>query len=104
MHPAISYELATARIADLRHQAQRDALARAVTGLSWSAPRSHRNQIPVSLRGWPGHRRRACQTRGHPAASSRGAAAAYSGSAARIWQTTTPPPPSSAARPSQGCP
>lgn len=30
MHPAISYELATARIADLRHQAQRDALARAV--------------------------------------------------------------------------
>ena len=31
MHPTISYELATARIADLRHQAQRDALA----------PRSH---------------------------------------------------------------
>jgi hypothetical protein len=104
MHPAISYELTKARIADLRHQAQRDALARAVTRLSWSAPRSHRNQIPVGLRGWPGHRRRACQTRGHPAASSRGAAAAYSGSSARIWQTTTPAPPSSAARPSQGCP
>lgn len=103
MHPAISYKLAKARIADLRHQAQRDPLARAVTRLSWSAPRSHRNQIPVSLRGWPGHRRRACQTRGHPAASSRGAAAAYRGSSARIWQTTTPAPPSSAARPSQGC-
>ena len=52
MHPAISYELATARIADLRHQAQRDAPARAVTGLSWIAPRSHRNQIPVNVRGW----------------------------------------------------
>ena len=26
MHPAISYELAKARIADLRHQAQRDAV------------------------------------------------------------------------------
>jgi len=103
MHPAISYELAKARIADLRHQAQRDALARAATRLSWSAPRSHRNQIPVSLRSRPGRRRRACQTRGNPAASSRGAAAAYSGSAAKIWQTTTPPP-SSAARPSQGCP
>ena len=102
MHPAISYELATARIADLRHQAQRDALARAVTGLSWSAPRSHRNQIPVSLRGWPSRRHRACETRGHPAASSRGAAAAYSGSSAREWQTTTPAPPSSAARQSQG--
>ena len=29
MHPAISYELATARIADLRRQAQHDALAAA---------------------------------------------------------------------------
>ena len=45
MHPAISYDLAKARIADLRHQAQSDALARAVTRLSRSAPRSHRNQI-----------------------------------------------------------
>ena len=52
MHPAISYELAKARIADLRHQAQRDAPARAVTRLSWIAPRSHRNQIPVNVRGW----------------------------------------------------
>ena len=47
MHPAISYELAEARIANLRHQAQRDALARAAvisrqasSGLG-SAPRSH---------------------------------------------------------------
>ena len=29
MHPAISYELAKARIVDLRYQAQRDAPARA---------------------------------------------------------------------------
>ena len=29
MHPAISYELTKARIADLRHQAQRDAPPRA---------------------------------------------------------------------------
>ena len=52
MHPAISYELTKARIADLRHQAQRDAPARAVTRLSWIAPRSHRNQIRVNVRGW----------------------------------------------------
>jgi hypothetical protein len=103
MHPAISYELATARIADLRHQVQRDALARAVTHLSWSAPQSRR-KIPERLRGWPGHRRRASQTRGHPAASSRAAAAAYSGSSAMEWQTKTLAPPSSADRPSQACP
>jgi hypothetical protein len=40
MHPAISYELATARIADLRRQAQRDALT-LFTGVSiallWTA-------------------------------------------------------------------
>jgi hypothetical protein len=30
MHPTISYHLAQARIADLRHHAQRDTLARAV--------------------------------------------------------------------------
>ena len=46
MHPVITYELAKARIADLRHQAQRGALARVVTRLPWSAPQSHRNQIP----------------------------------------------------------
>jgi hypothetical protein len=32
MHPAISYRLTQARTADLRHQAQRDALARAARG------------------------------------------------------------------------
>jgi hypothetical protein len=42
MHPTISCELAKVRIADLRHQAQRNALARDVTRLSRSAaPRSH---------------------------------------------------------------
>jgi hypothetical protein len=30
MHPHLSQRVATARIADLRHQAQRDALARAI--------------------------------------------------------------------------
>ena len=38
MHPTISYYLATARAADLRHQAQRDAQARA-------ARRQQRNQV-----------------------------------------------------------
>ena len=38
MHPAISCELATAQIADLRRQAQRDALARATTRAPSSAP------------------------------------------------------------------
>ena len=33
MHHAISYRLAQARIADLRHHAQRDALARVARGL-----------------------------------------------------------------------
>jgi hypothetical protein len=33
MHPAISYHLAQALIADLRHQAQRDTLARAARRL-----------------------------------------------------------------------
>jgi hypothetical protein len=85
MHPIISYELAKARITDLRHQAQRDALARAITHLSWNAPRSRRNKIPVSFRGWPSHRRRACQTRGHPATSSRAAAAASGHRPGQQW-------------------
>jgi hypothetical protein len=29
MHPQLSYQLATARVADLRHQAEHEALARA---------------------------------------------------------------------------
>ena len=50
MHPAISYELATARNADLRSQAQRAAQARAAAHLSSSGPSSGRNRIPASLR------------------------------------------------------
>ena len=55
MHPAISYELATARIADLRRRARRDALARAATRATQRAA-ADRNRIPVSLR--PAARRR----------------------------------------------
>ncbi len=73
MHPAISYELAKARIADLRRQAQREGLARAAAHLSPSAPQPNRNRIPVSLRSWFGARRRAYQTEGHAAANSRAA-------------------------------
>jgi hypothetical protein len=51
MHPAISYELATARIADLRRQAQRDALTCAATPVPSSAPQPGRNRTPVGLRG-----------------------------------------------------
>jgi hypothetical protein len=50
MHPTISYELAKARNADLRSQAQRGALARAAAHLSSSGPPPGRNQIPASLR------------------------------------------------------
>jgi hypothetical protein len=92
MHPAISCELAKARIADLRRQAQRNELGRAVTHLSRSAPQSSGNQLPVSLRSWPDRRRRAGQTRGHRAASSRSAAAASSGRPAGERQTTTAAP------------
>jgi hypothetical protein len=58
MHPAISYELAQARIADLRRQAQREGLARAARHVPSSAPQPNRKRIPVSLPFWPGHRRR----------------------------------------------
>ena len=61
MHPAISYELAQARIADLRRQAQRESLARAVAHVPSSAPQPGRKRIPVSLRLWPGRRRREWQ-------------------------------------------
>jgi hypothetical protein len=50
MHPAISYELATARAADLRRQAQRDALARAAAHVPSGTPQPGGHQIPVSLR------------------------------------------------------
>jgi len=49
MHPAISYELATARIAGLRRQAQRDAVSHATRVLS-STPLPGRNQISASRR------------------------------------------------------
>jgi len=71
MHPTISFELAQARIADLRRQAQRDALARAATHLSPSTPQPNRNRIPVSLRSWFGNRRRAYQAGGHATAGWR---------------------------------
>jgi hypothetical protein len=50
MHPAISYELATARIADLRRQSQHDALAGAAAPVPSSASQPARNRIPVRLR------------------------------------------------------
>ena len=50
MHPVISYELATARIADLRRQAQRDARARATVHVPTRAPRPGRRRIAVSFR------------------------------------------------------
>jgi hypothetical protein len=57
MHPAISYELATARIADLRRQAQRDALAGTAAPVPSSASQPARNRIPVGLHH-AGHPRR----------------------------------------------
>ena len=57
MHPAISYELATARIADLRRQAHRGALAGPAAPVPSSAPQPARNRIPVGLRR-AGHPRR----------------------------------------------
>lgn len=50
MHPLISREAATARIADLRGQAQRDARARAAAHMPSSAPRPRRSRIRVSPR------------------------------------------------------
>ena len=58
MHPSISYKLATARIADLRRQAQRDALAQAAAHVPPSAPQPDRNRNLASLRLRRGHRRR----------------------------------------------
>jgi hypothetical protein len=60
-HPAISYELSRARIADRRRQAQRERLARAATHPQSRAPRPYRRWLPVSLYFWAGNRRRARQ-------------------------------------------
>jgi hypothetical protein len=61
LHPAISYELSQARIADWRRQAQREGLARAVAHPQSRTPRPNGKWLPVSLYFWAGNRRRARQ-------------------------------------------
>jgi hypothetical protein len=51
-HPAISQELAKARIADWRRQAEREARARAVAPVPSNSPRAARKRIPVGFPGW----------------------------------------------------
>jgi hypothetical protein len=46
MHPVISYDLAQDRIADLHHQAQRDALAR--TAREACRRRRHQSDYPLA--------------------------------------------------------
>ena len=60
-HPAISYELSQARIADRRGQAQREGLARAAVHPQSRAPRPNRKWLPVSLYFRAANRRRARQ-------------------------------------------
>jgi hypothetical protein len=60
-HPAISYELSQARIADRRRQAQREGLARAAVDPQSRSPRPNRKWLPVSLYFWAGNRQRARQ-------------------------------------------
>ena len=57
MHPSstVSYDLAQARIADLRHQARRDSLARAVA----RSVQPDRPRVPGGLRFRPVRRHRA---------------------------------------------
>jgi len=50
MHPALSYELAQSRIADLHREARNAGVARAAAHALSDAPRSERRRIPVSLR------------------------------------------------------
>jgi hypothetical protein len=50
MHPTIGYELAQARIADLRRDAQRKSLARAATASQSSPSPSSKRRIRVSVR------------------------------------------------------
>jgi len=57
MHPVISHQLAAARIADLRRQAQGAALARAAAHLPSRAPQPGGHGIAVSLRRRRGRRR-----------------------------------------------
>ena len=49
MHLTLSYQMAQARIADLRHQAQRDALARAARRPRRSQPRLAARPVPRLL-------------------------------------------------------
>jgi hypothetical protein len=60
-HPAISYELSQARTGDLRRQAQREVLARAVVHPQSRTPRPNRKWLPISPYFWAGNRRRARQ-------------------------------------------
>jgi hypothetical protein len=64
MHPAMSYDLAQAHVADLHDRAQRDTLARAAR----LARRNHRGRAPSRLGAW-GRRAQAGliarMTRGH---------------------------------------
>ncbi len=50
MHPTITYELALARTADLRRQAQHDARARAAAHVPSHAPRHGRHRLAARLR------------------------------------------------------
>jgi hypothetical protein len=52
MHYAISREAANARIADWRRQAEREAVAAAVTPARPKRPRAARKWIPVGIPGW----------------------------------------------------
>jgi hypothetical protein len=54
-HPAVSYDLAQARIADLRHQARREDLARAAA----RSAQPDRPRVRVHLGFRPVHRHRA---------------------------------------------
>jgi hypothetical protein len=47
MHPLSSYELARARVADLHHQAQRDALARAARRARRARPHQPGHPVPA---------------------------------------------------------
>jgi hypothetical protein len=49
MHPTLSYHLAQARTADLRHRAQRDTLARAARR---QRPGRRRHAVPRWPAGW----------------------------------------------------
>jgi len=60
-HPAITYELSQARIADRHRQAQREGLARAAARPRSRAPQPNRRWLSASLYFWAGNRRRASQ-------------------------------------------